>query len=51
MKKNHRLNQVSVGTEAIFHVIIGLFAICCIIPFVFVIISSRTAESSIREIG
>ena len=51
MKKNHRLNQVSVGTEAIFHVIIGLFAICCIIPFVFVIIISLTAESSIREIG
>ena len=51
MKKNHRLNQVSVGTEAVFHVIIGLFAICCIIPFVFVIIISLTAESSIREIG
>ena len=51
MNKNHRLNQVSVGTEAIFHVIIGLFAICCIIPFVFVIIISLTAESSIREIG
>ena len=51
MKNNHRLNQVSVGTEAIFHVIIGLFAICCIIPFVFVIIISLTAESSIREIG
>lgn len=50
-KNNHRLNQVSVGTEAIFHVIIGLFAICCIIPFVFVIIISLTAESSIREIG
>ena len=51
MRKNHRLNQVSVGTEAIFHVIVGLFAICCIIPFVFVIIISFTAESSIREIG
>ena len=51
MKNNHRLNQVSVGTEAIFHVIIGLFAICCIIPFIFVIIISLTAESSIREIG
>ena len=25
MQKNHRLNQIGVGTEAIFHVIIGLF--------------------------
>ena len=51
MKKNHRLNQVSAGTEAIFHVIIGLFSIGCIIPFIFVVIISFTAESSIREIG
>ena len=51
MHKNHRLNQISVGTEAIFHVIIGLFSICCIIPFVFVVVISFTAESSIREIG
>ena len=51
MRKNHRLNQISVGTETIFHVIVGLFSICCIIPFIFVIIISFTAESSIREIG
>ena len=51
MRKSARLNQLSVGTEAIFHVIVGLFSICCIIPFVFVIIISFTAESSIREIG
>ena len=51
MRKSARLNQISVGTEAIFHVIVGLFSICCIIPFVFVIIISFTAESSIREIG
>ena len=51
MTKNHRLNTISAGTEAIFHVIIGLFSICCIIPFLFVIIISFSAESSIREIG
>ena len=51
MTKNHRLNTISAGTEAIFHVIIGLFSICCIIPFLFVIIISLSAESSIREIG
>ena len=36
-KKNLRLNCVSVGTEAVFHVLIGLFSVCCIIPFLFVI--------------
>ena len=51
MTKNHRLNSISAGTEAVFHVVIGLFSICCIIPFVFVIIISLSAESSIREIG
>ena len=51
MQKNHRLNQVSAGTEALFHVIVGLFSVCCIIPFLFVIVISFSAESSIREIG
>lgn len=50
-KKNLRLNSVSVGTEALFHVIIGLFSIACIIPFIFVIIISFSSEDSIREIG
>ena len=51
MTKNHRLNSISAGTEAVFHAVIGLFSICCIIPFAFVIIISLSAESSIREIG
>lgn len=50
-KKNLRLNSVSAGTEALFHLIVGLFSICCIIPFIFVIIISFSAEESIREIG
>jgi putative aldouronate transport system permease protein len=50
-KKNLRLNSVSAGTEALFHVIVGLFSVCCIIPFAFVIIISFSAEESIREIG
>ena len=50
-KKNLRLNSVSAGTEAVFHVIIGLFSVCCIIPFVFVVIISFSAEDSIRQIG
>ena len=50
-KKNLRLNSISAGTEAIFLVVIGLFAICCIIPFIFVVIISFSSEQSIREIG
>ena len=50
-KKNLRLNAVSAGTEAAFHVIIGLFSLCCIVPFLFVIIISFSSEASIREIG
>lgn len=50
-KKAFRLNSVSTGTEVIINLIIGLFCICCIIPFVFVIIISFSSEASIREIG
>ena len=50
-KKNLRLNAVSARTELLFHVIIGLFSVCCIIPFVFVIIISFSSEESIRQIG
>ena len=50
-KKNLRLNSVSASTEALFHVIIGLFSVACIIPFVFVIIISFSAEESIRTMG
>lgn len=46
-----RLNQVSAGTELIFHIILGLFAACCILPFIFVVMISFSAESSIKTIG
>lgn len=46
-----RLGAVSVPAEVAFHVIIGLFSLLCVIPFIFVIIISFSAESSIREIG
>lgn len=51
-KLNHyRPNAISPGTEALFHVILAVFSICCIIPFIFVIIISFSSENSIREIG
>lgn len=49
--KNARLNSVSVGTEAAIHVVIGAFSICCIIPFIFVLIIAFSSEASIRQIG
>lgn len=33
-----RLNSVSVPMEAFFHLVLGLFSLLCIIPFVFVVI-------------
>ncbi len=50
-KNKLRLTSVSAGTEAVLHVILGLFAVCCIIPFIFVIIISFSSEESIRSIG
>ena len=50
-QKNHRLNSVSAGTEAVMHVVLALFSLCCIIPFIFVVIISFSSEESIRTIG
>ena len=50
-QKNHRLNSVSAGTEAVMNVILAVFSLCCIIPFLFVVIISFSSEESIRTIG
>ena len=50
-QKNHRLNSVSAGTEAVMNVILAAFSLCCIIPFIFVVIISFSSEESIRTIG
>jgi putative aldouronate transport system permease protein len=50
-KRNSRLNSLSLPAEVSIHVILGLFSLACIIPFVFVIIISFTSEESIRQIG
>ena len=46
-----RLNSVSLSTEIIIHIILAAFCLCCIIPFVFVIIIAFSSEESIRTIG
>ena len=51
MKKSRPVNGVSRPVEAIFHIVMLLFCLCCVIPFVFVVIISFTSQQSIREIG
>ena len=46
-----RLNVVSRKTEAVFHLVLAVFALACIIPFIFVVIISFSSEDSIRQIG
>lgn len=50
-KSVSRLNTISLPTEISFNLILGLFSLLCVLPFVFVIIISFTAESSIRLNG
>ncbi len=50
-KRHAGLNTFGPGAQAVFHICLGLFALLCIIPFVFVIIISFTSEDSIRQIG
>ena len=50
-KRSAALNQFSTGIQAGFHVVLGLFALLCIIPFIFVIVISFSSENSIRQIG
>ena len=45
------LNTFGPGAQAVFHIVLGLFALACIVPFIFVIIISFTSEDSIRQIG
>jgi len=50
-KSISRLNAVSIPTEIIINIVLGLFCLLCIVPFIFVAIISFTAEESIRQIG
>ena len=45
------LNAFGPGAQALFHGVLGLFALLCILPFAFVIVISFTSEDSIRQIG
>ena len=46
-----RLGSVSIPGEVVINIVIGLFTLLCVVPYIFVIIISFSAESSIRELG
>lgn len=48
---SRRLNAVSIPSEILINIILGLFCFICIVPFIFVAIISFSSENSIREIG
>lgn len=50
-RKKYRINKVSVVSESLFHLIVGGFALMCIIPFVFIVIISFTSSESLRTVG
>ncbi|MDR1263483.1 MAG: carbohydrate ABC transporter permease [Oscillospiraceae bacterium] len=50
-RKPMKLDRIGVGWEAILHTILGGFSLACVVPFIFVIIISFSAESSLKTIG
>ena len=51
MRGKRKINAVSRPVELIFHIVMILFCLLCIIPFVFVVIISFSSQDSIRQIG
>lgn len=49
--KSAFLNSFGSGAQVLFHALLALFSLLCIVPFLFVIIISFTSEDSIRQIG
>ncbi len=50
-KKKRDLKAVGPITEFIFHIVLALVGLFCIIPFVFIVIVSFSSEDSIKKIG
>lgn len=49
--KKRSVNAVSRPAEAVMHLIMAVFCLACVIPFVFVVIISFSSQDSIRELG
>ncbi|GAA4291632.1 carbohydrate ABC transporter permease [Anaerocolumna aminovalerica] len=50
-KRKSRMNSIGLPAEVVINIILGLFCLLCVVPFIFVVIISFSAEDSIREIG
>ncbi|MCL2400101.1 MAG: carbohydrate ABC transporter permease [Defluviitaleaceae bacterium] len=50
-QKEARINKVSLPAEICIHAIVGLFALACIIPFIFIIIISFSSTESLQAVG
>ena len=50
-RRKYRGNRVSAVAEAFLHIIVGGFALACIIPFIFIIIISFSSADSLRLVG
>ena len=50
-QRKRRINAVSVPAEIIINIVMILFCILCVVPFIFVVIISFTSEESIRALG
>ena len=51
MKKRRPLNSIPTPVNLFFHVLVGSFALLCLIPFILVTTISFSSEDSIRDIG
>ena len=51
VRKAYRGNRVSAAVEVCLHIIVGGFALACIIPFIFIIVISFSSAESLRLVG
>ena len=56
MRKKEKVSKVEIRSfsptvNIIFNIVIALFAISCVLPFIFVVMISLTEEHSLAELG
>jgi len=49
--KSSRINKISIPAEIGIHITIGLFALACVIPFIFIVIISLSSSESLQAVG
>ena len=50
-RSTFRGNRVGLLAEACIHLVIGLFALACVIPFIFIVIIAFTSTESLQAVG